>query len=65
MSDLEELAEAFVAKYSRGVYLSREALQMLQQHNWPGNVRELRNVVERAAVLVGSGDEIKPEHIFL
>jgi DNA-binding NtrC family response regulator len=65
MGDLEELAEAFVAKYSRGISLSREALQMLQQHNWPGNVRELRNVIERATVLVGSGDEIKPEHIFL
>jgi transcriptional regulator with PAS, ATPase and Fis domain len=65
MSDLEELADAFVAKYSRGVSLSRGALQLLQQHNWPGNVRELRNVIERATVLVGSGDEIKPEHIFL
>ncbi len=65
MSDLEELAEAFVAKYSRGISLSREALQVLQQHNWPGNVRELRNVIERATVLVGTGDEIKPEHIFL
>jgi DNA-binding NtrC family response regulator len=65
MSDLEELADAFVAKYSRGVSLSRGALQLLQQHHWPGNVRELRNVIERASVLVGSGDEIKPEHIFL
>jgi transcriptional regulator with GAF, ATPase, and Fis domain len=65
MSDLEELAEAFVAKYSRGISLNRQALQVLQQHNWPGNVRELRNVIERATVLVGSGDEIKPEHIFL
>jgi transcriptional regulator with PAS, ATPase and Fis domain len=65
MGDLEELAESFVAKYSHGVSLSREALQLLQQHNWPGNVRELRNVIERATVLVSSGDEIKPEHIFL
>ena len=65
MSDVEALAESFVAKYSHGVSLSRGALQLLQQHNWPGNVRELRNVIERATVLVGSGDEIKPEHIFL
>jgi DNA-binding NtrC family response regulator len=65
MSDLEEMAEAFVAKYSYGVSLSREALQLLQQHNWPGNVRELRNVIERATVLVESGHEIKPDHIFL
>jgi transcriptional regulator with GAF, ATPase, and Fis domain len=65
MDDLEELAEWFVSKYGRGTSLTREALQMLQQHNWPGNVRELRNVIERATVLVGSGREIKPEHIFL
>ena len=65
MSDLEELAEWFVAKYSRGISLSGEALQMLQQHHWPGNVRELRNVIERATVLVGAGREIKSEHIFL
>lgn len=65
MGDLEELAEFFVAKYSRGTALTREALRMLQQHNWPGNVRELRNVIERASVLVGMEHEIKPEHIFL
>jgi transcriptional regulator with GAF, ATPase, and Fis domain len=65
MDDLEELAEWFVAKYSRGTSLTHEALRMLQQHNWPGNVRELRNVIERASVLVGLGHEIKPEHIFL
>jgi transcriptional regulator with GAF, ATPase, and Fis domain len=65
MSDLEALAESFVGKYSHGISLSREALQLMEQHNWPGNVRELRNVIERATVLVGSGQEIKPEHVFL
>jgi transcriptional regulator with PAS, ATPase and Fis domain len=45
--------------------LSYEALQVLAQHNWPGNVRELRNVIERATILVGSGQEIRAEHIFL
>jgi len=65
MSDLEELANAFVAKFHPGVHLSREALETLKHHTWPGNVRELRNSIERATILVGSGPEIKPEHIFL
>ncbi len=65
ISDLEELAVAFAAKYIPGVMLSREALQVLEQHPWQGNVRELRNAIERATILVGSGREIKPEHIVL
>ena len=31
------------------------ALDRVHQHPWPGNVRELRNVIERAAILAGSG----------
>jgi len=65
MSDLEELAMAFIAKFLPGLSLSQEALQILMHHTWPGNVRELRNAIERATILVGSGREIKPEHIFL
>ena len=40
-------------------------MQVLIQHSWPGNVRELRNAIERATILVGIGNEIKPEHIIL
>lgn len=65
MEDVEELAEAFVAKYSAGMSLSRAALDILAQHRWPGNVRELRNAVERATILAGMEREIKPEHIVL
>jgi len=65
MDDLEELAVAFVAKFHPGVTLGYDALQILSQHSWPGNVRELRNAIERATILVGTGLEIKPEHIFL
>jgi DNA-binding NtrC family response regulator len=65
MSDMEELAIAFAAKFLPGVSLSRQALQVLAQHSWPGNVRDLRNAIERATILVESGDEIKPEHIIL
>jgi transcriptional regulator with GAF, ATPase, and Fis domain len=65
MSDLEQLVEAFVAKFQPGILVSREAMEVLAQHSWPGNVRELRNVIERATILMGSGHEIKPEHIVL
>jgi DNA-binding NtrC family response regulator len=65
MNDVEELAIAFAAKFHPGVVLGRDALQILTQHTWEGNVRELRNVIERATILVGSGQEIKPEHIFV
>ena len=65
MGDLDELALSFVAKFHSGVSLSPEALQVLAQHSWPGNVRELRNAIERATILVGSGDEINAEHILL
>jgi DNA-binding NtrC family response regulator len=65
MGDLEELSVAFAAKFQPGVAISREAMQILGQHNWQGNVRELRNAIERATILVGSGREIKAEHIVL
>lgn len=63
LSDLPELALAFAAKSYPGVVLSQEAMNVLAQHDWPGNVRELRNAIERATILVGSGNEIKAEHI--
>jgi transcriptional regulator with GAF, ATPase, and Fis domain len=65
MDDLEELAQAFVARFAPGMSLSREALAILEQHRWPGNVRELRNAIERATILAGMEREIKPEHIVL
>jgi len=65
MSDIEELALAFAGRFHPGVSLSRAAMNVLAQHSWPGNVRELRNAIERATILVGSEDEIKPEHVVL
>jgi transcriptional regulator with GAF, ATPase, and Fis domain len=63
MSDLDELANAFVARYDPGLSLSHESLQVLAQHEWRGNVRELRNTIERATIFAGSGREIQAEHI--
>jgi DNA-binding NtrC family response regulator len=65
MSDVEELALAFTSRFHPGASLSREALNVLEQHAWPGNVRELRNAIERATILVGGGNDINPEHIVL
>lgn len=64
MSDLISLAEAFLARFcAHHVVLSPEAVILLQQHSWPGNVREVRNVIERASIMVGAGQEVTPEHI--
>jgi DNA-binding NtrC family response regulator len=65
MSDLEELAIAFTARFHPGMVLGRDALRILGQHSWPGNVRELRNVIERATILALGCYEITAEHIVL
>jgi transcriptional regulator with GAF, ATPase, and Fis domain/CheY-like chemotaxis protein len=65
MGDVEELAEAFLAKYGPGTILSAGALKVLMQHDWPGNVRELRNVIERSSIVVGDMQEIQSNHIIL
>jgi DNA-binding NtrC family response regulator len=65
MEDLEDLVATFITRFSPEKVLSFEALQELKQHHWPGNVRELRNVIERATILAGCGQEIRAEHIVL
>jgi two-component system response regulator HydG len=42
--------------------MSREALDLLFDHDWPGNVRELINVIEYSFVLCHEG-EIMPNHL--
>jgi DNA-binding NtrC family response regulator len=44
------------------VGISREAMEILMEHQWPGNVRELRNLVESMVVLA-PGKVIRPEDI--
>ena len=65
IGDLEELTSAFVARFDPRLSITREALQVLEQHRWQGNVRELRNVVERACIFAESARQITPEHILL
>jgi len=35
--------------------LDDEVLDLLHRYDWPGNVRELRNILERAAIVTGTG----------
>jgi len=54
--DIPLLAEHFLAKYADQMGkpitgISREAMDLLAQHDWPGNIRELENVIERAVAL--------------
>jgi DNA-binding NtrC family response regulator len=65
--DIPLLAQAFVREANRKHGCQVEgvqdaALQMLQEYGWPGNVRELRNVIERSAIVAGSG-LIEPAHL--
>jgi transcriptional regulator with PAS, ATPase and Fis domain len=43
--------------------VSLKAMDELLGYGWPGNVRELRNCLERAAILIGEGELIRPEHL--
>src|SRR5881296_4119545 len=36
---------------NRQYQITREAMEVLAQHDWPGNVRELENAIERACAL--------------
>ena len=65
IEDLAELAHSFAARFLPGSTLTEDAIQVLCQHAWPGNIRELRNVIERATILIGMGQEIKADHILL
>ena len=65
MDDLADLVALFLGRFSAGKVMSFDAMHVLAKHHWPGNVRELRNVVERATIVVGLGQEIRPEHILL
>lgn len=67
--DICILSSHFAQKYAdvnRVPYrpISELAMDALLRHGWKGNVRELENTMHRA-VLLSSGDEIRPEAIRL
>ncbi|HLR36093.1 MAG TPA: sigma 54-interacting transcriptional regulator [Tissierellales bacterium] len=50
--DIETLTYYFIKKYNNQFFsnargITREALEILKNHNWPGNIRELENTIER------------------
>jgi two-component system, NtrC family, response regulator AtoC len=69
IEDIPPLAQHFLTKYAAengrsGLQLSGEALMALKSYSWPGNVRELENTIERAVVLLASGDsQIRKLHL--
>lgn len=67
-SDIVPLAEHFLACMAAALeakapQLSAEAVRILEAHGWWGNVRELQHVMERASILVESGDTITAQHL--
>jgi DNA-binding NtrC family response regulator len=67
--DIIALADHFLRLYSARLnlplpVLGAEAMHALKQYSWPGNIRELENVIH-FALLVASGQEIRPEHLKL
>jgi DNA-binding NtrC family response regulator len=68
--DIAYLAGQFMQRFARkhGVRVrgfSPPAMQIIQDHCWPGNVREMQNVIERAIILCGDGDQIEARHLGL
>jgi DNA-binding NtrC family response regulator len=58
--DIQPIAEVILQnlnkKHSTRVTgVDAEVLDVPHRYDWPGNVRELRNVLERAAIVAGSG----------
>ena len=56
---LRHFLDVFARQYQTTTpVISKEALDILVEHNWPGNVRELKNVVERLVIRSTGGSEI-------
>jgi DNA-binding NtrC family response regulator len=64
--DVPVLAEYFLEKFKTGMdtplkRVSKEAIDVLSQHDWPGNVREIKNLIHRCTVMIDS-EVLMPEH---
>ena len=66
LQDIPALIEHFLAHHNFSRRLNKRvspaALKVLVGYAFPGNIRELRNMVERAIIVGGVSDEIRPEH---
>ena len=66
--DILPLAAHFLSRFSGAavhgpVHLSLAVMDMLQRYAWPGNIRELQNVMERAALMLGTQRVVLPQHL--
>ncbi|TFG37809.1 MAG: sigma-54-dependent Fis family transcriptional regulator [Syntrophobacterales bacterium] len=55
--DIPLLMDRFIKEFSlkEGIEektITKEALELLMNHDWPGNVRELKNIAERLCIMV-------------
>ncbi len=59
LSDIPELVEYFIDKYSmlegKNVEVTDDIMKIFMSYHWPGNVRELENIIERLVVLSDGG----------
>ncbi len=59
LSDIPELVEYFIDKYSmlegKNVEVTDDIMKIFMSYHWPGNVRELENIIERLVVLSEDG----------
>ncbi|MBW4564457.1 MAG: sigma 54-interacting transcriptional regulator [Mojavia pulchra JT2-VF2] len=65
-ADIKAQVEYYTSLYSRARGLAKphitpEALRRLQAYDFPGNLKELKNLVERAIVQAGEGQELTEE----
>lgn len=64
-ADISELVASVVAqfqfKYTKRVYVTKEAISKLSAHEWRGNVRELTSVVQIACMIANERDQILNE----
>jgi DNA-binding NtrC family response regulator len=56
--DIPDLVDYFVDRFARELkidrpLLSRDAMEVLQNHTWPGNVRELEHCIQRLMISTG------------
>jgi DNA-binding NtrC family response regulator len=62
--DIPLIAQHFLSRIEAanqrpGLILAEETVDILMRYEWPGNVRELRNVLERAALLGETPEQIR------
>jgi Nif-specific regulatory protein len=66
--DILVLAQHFLDKYrsirgTANLAFDPNTLEVMQNYHWPGNVRELENAIERAVVMGGGEQVVRPEDL--